>query len=83
MSSEVYDNNQDGDYKQGETSDDDDNLSLAVHKPVLPTSLIIYSDNEFDHLLDNRELDEDAKRIEYADLRKRETSRCHKGTLLK
>ncbi len=69
-SSEVDDNNRDGDYKQRDSSDDDDNLSLAAHKPVLSTSLFDYSDNEFDHLLDDEELDEDAKRIEYANLRK-------------
>jgi hypothetical protein len=39
-------------------------LSLAAHKPVLPTSLFDYSDDEFDHLLDDKELDEDVKRIE-------------------
>ncbi len=82
-SSEVDDDNRDGDYKQGDSSDDDDNLSLAAHKPVLPTNLFDYSDNEFNHLLDNKELDEDAKRIEYANLRKRETIECCKGTLLK
>jgi hypothetical protein len=49
-----------------ESSDDDDDLSLAAHKPVLPTSLFDYSVNEFDHLLDDKELNEDAKRIEYA-----------------
>ncbi len=82
-SSEVDDNDRDGDYKQVESSDDDDDLSLAAHKPVLPTSLFDYSDNEFDQLLDYKELDEDAKRIEYANSRKRETiGRC-KGTLLK
>jgi hypothetical protein len=78
-----YDDNRDGDYKQVESSDDDDNLSIAVGKPVLPTSLFDYSDDEFDHLLDNKELDEDAKRIEYADLRKRETIGRRKRTLLK
>jgi hypothetical protein len=58
-------------------------LSLAACKWVLPTSLINYSDDEFDHLLDDKELDEDAKRIEYADLRKTETIGRRKGTLLK
>jgi hypothetical protein len=82
-SSEVDDNNLDRDYKQMESSDDDDDLSLAAGKPVLPTSLFNYSDDEFDHLLDDKELDEDAKRIEYTDLRKRETIGHHKGTLLK
>ncbi len=58
-------------------------MSLAERKPILPTSLFDYSDNEFDHLLDDEELDEDVKRIEYADSRKRDTiGRC-KGTLLK
>jgi hypothetical protein len=33
--------------------------------------------------LDNKELDEDAKRIEYANLRKRDTIGRRKGTLLK
>jgi hypothetical protein len=81
--SEVDDDDRDGDYKQVESSDDDDDLSLAARKLVLPTSLFDYSDDEFDHLLDDKELDEDAKRIEYANLRKRETiGRC-KGTLLK
>ncbi len=81
--SEVDDDNRDGDYKQVESSDDDNDMSLAAGKTVLPTSLFDYSDDEFDHLLDDKELDEDAKRIEYADSRKRETiGRC-KGTLLK
>ncbi len=63
-SSEVDDDNRDGDYKQRDSSDDDNDLSLAACKLVLPTSLFNYSDNEFDHLLDDKELDEDAKRIE-------------------
>jgi hypothetical protein len=63
-SSEVDDDDRDGDYKQRDSSDDDNDLSLAVCKPVFPTSLFEYSDNNFDHLLDNKELDEDAKRIE-------------------
>jgi hypothetical protein len=66
-----------------ESSDDDNDLSLAAGKPVLPTSLFTYSDNEFDHLWDNKELDEDAKRIEYTNSRKRETIGRRKGTLLK
>ncbi len=49
-SSEVDDDDRDGDYKQKDSFDDDNNLSLAVRKPVLPTSLFDYSDNEFDHL---------------------------------
>jgi hypothetical protein len=57
-------------------------LSLAARKPVFPTSLFEYSDNDFDHLLDDKELDEDAKRIEYADSRKRDTYGRHKGALL-
>jgi hypothetical protein len=82
-SSEVDDDDWDGDYIQMESSDDDDNLRLAAGKPVLPTSLFYFSDNEFDHLLDDEEVDEDAKKIEYTDSRKRETiGRC-KGTLLK
>ena len=59
-SSEVDDDDRDGDYKQRDSSDDDDNLSLAARKPVFPTSLFDYSDNDADHLLDNKELDEDA-----------------------
>jgi hypothetical protein len=82
-SSEVDEDDQDGDYKQVESYDDDDDLSLAARKPVLPTSLFDYSDDEFDHLLDDKELDEDAKRIEYANSRKRETIGHRKGTLLK
>ncbi len=66
-----------------ESSDDDNDLSLAARKPVLPTSLFDYSDDEFDHLLDDKELDEDAKRIEYANSRKREIIGHRKGTLLK
>jgi hypothetical protein len=65
-SSEVDDDDRDVDYKQKDSSDDDDDLSLAAHKPVFPTSLFEYSGNDFDHLLEDEELDEDAKRIEYA-----------------
>ncbi len=82
-SSEADDDNRDGDYKQRDSSDDDDNLSLAACKPVFPTSLFEYSDNDFDHLLDNKELDEDAKTIEYANSRKRDTIGCRKGAPLK
>jgi hypothetical protein len=57
-------------------------LSLAARKPVFPTSLFEYSDDDFDHLLDDKELDEDAKRIEYADSRKRDTIGHCKGALL-
>ncbi len=82
-SSEFDDDNRDGDdYKQRDSSDDDDDLNLAVHKPGVPNSLFDYSDNEFDHLLDNKDLDEDVKRIEYANLRKRESLGRRKGTLL-
>ncbi len=49
----------------------------------VPNSLFDYSDDEFDHLLDDKDLDEDVKRIEYADLRKRESLGHWKGTLLK
>ncbi len=66
-----------------ESSHDDKDLSLASRKPVLPTSLFDYSDDEFDHLLDDEELDEDAKRIEYANSRNRETIGRRKETLLK
>ncbi len=55
------------------SSDDDNNLSLAAGKPVLPTSLFDYYNDEFDHLLHEKELDENAKKIEYANSRKRET----------
>ncbi len=72
-SSDVDENNRDGDYKQRDSSDDNDDLSLAVRKPVLPTSFFDYSDDEFDHLLEDEELGEDAKRIEYAGSRKRDT----------
>ena len=82
-SSEFDDDNRDGDYKQKDSSDDDDDLNLAVHKPGVPNSLFDYSDDEFDHLLDNTDLDEDVKRIEYADSRKRESLGRRKGTLLK
>jgi hypothetical protein len=54
-----------------------------MHKPGVPNSLFNYSDNEFDHLLDDKDLDEDVKRIEYADLRKRESLGHRKGTLFK
>ncbi len=81
-SSEFNDDNRDGDYKQRDSSDDDNNLSLAARKPGVPKSLLDYSDGDFDHVLDDKDLDEDAKRIEYADSRKRESiGRC-KGTLL-
>jgi hypothetical protein len=82
-SSEVDDNNRDGDYKQRDSYDDDNDLSLAACKLVLPTSLFNYSDDEFDHLLDDKELDEDAKRIEYADSRMKDTIGHRKETLLK
>jgi hypothetical protein len=81
--SEVDDDDRDEDYKQVESSEDDNNLSLAARKLVLPTSFFDYSDNEFDHLLDDKELDENAKRIEYANSRKRETIGRSKGTLLR
>jgi hypothetical protein len=81
-SSEVDDDDRDGDYKQRDSSDDEDDLSLAARKLVFSTSLFEYSDDDFDHLLDDEELDEDAKRIEYANSRKRDTiGRC-KGALL-
>jgi hypothetical protein len=79
---EFDDDDREGDYKQRDSSDDDDNLNLAVHKPGVPNNLFNYSDDEFDHLLDDKDLDEDVKRIEYADLRKRESLGCWKGTLL-
>jgi hypothetical protein len=82
-SSEFDDDDRDGDYKQRDSSGDDNNLNLAVRKPGVPNSLFNYSDNEFDHLLDNKDLDEDVKRIEYANLRKRESLEHRKGTLLK
>jgi hypothetical protein len=63
-SSEFDDDNRDGDYKQRDSSDDDDDLNLAVRKPGVPNSLFDYSDDELDHLLDNKDLDEDVKRIE-------------------
>jgi hypothetical protein len=72
-SSKFDDNNRDRDYKQRDSSDDDDDLNLAVRKPGVPNSLFDYSDDEFDHLLDDKDLDEDVKRIEYADSRKRES----------
>ncbi len=61
-SSEFDDNDRDGDYKQRDSSDNDNNLNLAVRKPGVPNSLFDYSDNEFDHLLDDKDLDEDVKR---------------------
>jgi hypothetical protein len=70
---EFDDDDRDRDYKQRDSSDDDDNLNLAVHKPGVPNSLFDYSDNEFDHFLDDKDLDEDVKRIEYANSRKRES----------
>jgi hypothetical protein len=63
-SSEFDDDNRDGDYKQRDSSDDEDDLNLAVHKPGVPNCLFDYSDNEFDHLLDDKDLDKDVKRIE-------------------
>ncbi len=82
-SSEFDEDNRDGNYKQRDSSDDGNDLSLAVRKPGVPKSSFDYSDNEFDHLLDNKDLDEDVKRIEYADSRKRESiGRC-KGTFLR
>jgi hypothetical protein len=69
-SSEVDDDDRDKDYKQRDSADDDDDLSLEARKPVFPASLFEYSDNDFDHLLDDKELDEDTKRIEYADSRR-------------
>jgi hypothetical protein len=71
-----------GGYKQRDSSDDDDDLNLAVRKPGVPNSLFNYSDNEFDHFLDDKDLDEDVKRIEYADSRKRESLGHRKGTPL-
>ncbi len=53
-----------------------------MHKPGVANSLFDYSDGDFDHLLDGKDLDEDSKRIEYADLRKRESLGRRKGTLL-
>jgi hypothetical protein len=82
-SSEFDDDNRDGDYKQRDSSVDDDDLNLAVRKPRVPNSLFDYSEDEFDHLLDDKDLDEDVKRIEYADSRKRESLGHRKGTLLK
>jgi hypothetical protein len=82
-SSEFDDDNRDGDYKQRDSSDDDDDLNLAVRKPGAPNSLFDYSDNEFDHLLDDNDLNEDVKRIEYADSRRRESLGRRKRTLLK
>jgi hypothetical protein len=61
------DDDRDGDYKQVECSDDDDDLNLTGFKPVVSTNLFDYSEDEFDHHFDEKELDEDAKRIEYAD----------------
>jgi hypothetical protein len=46
-----------------DSSDDDNNLNLAVRKPGVPKSLFDYSDDEFDYLLDDKDLDEDVKRI--------------------
>jgi hypothetical protein len=81
-SSELDDNDRDGDYKQRDSSDDDNDLNLAVCKREIPNSLFDYSDNDFDHLLDNKDLDEDVKRIEYANSRKRESLGRWKGTIL-
>ena len=41
-----------------------------------------YSDEEIDHLLDVKDLDEDVKRIECANSRKRESLGRWKGTIL-
>jgi hypothetical protein len=38
---EFDDGNRDGDYKQRDSSDDDDDFNLAVHKPRVPNSLLI------------------------------------------
>jgi hypothetical protein len=81
--SEFDDDDRDGDYKQRDSSDNDDDLNLAVRKPGVQNSLFDYSDNEFDYLLDNKDLDEDVKRIQYADSRKRESLGRWKGTLFK
>jgi hypothetical protein len=81
-SSEFDDNDTDGDYKQRDSSDDDDNLNIAVHKPGVQNSLFNYLDKEIDHLLDGKDLDEDVKRIECANSRKRESLGCRKGTIL-
>ncbi len=81
-SSEFDDNDRDGDYKQRDSSDDDNDLNLAVRKPGVPNCLFDYSDDEFDHLLDDKDLDEDVMRIKYADSRKRESLGHWKGTLL-
>jgi hypothetical protein len=58
-SSEFDDDDRDGDYKQRDSSDDDDDLNVAVRKPGVQNSLFDYSDEETDHLLDNKDLDED------------------------
>jgi hypothetical protein len=63
-SSEFDDDDRDGDYKQRDSSDDDDDLNVAVRKPGVRNSLFDYSDKETDHLLDDKDLDEDVKRIE-------------------
>ncbi len=49
-SSEFGEDDRDGDYKQRDSSHDDDGLNLAVHKPGVPNSLFNYSDDGFDHL---------------------------------
>jgi hypothetical protein len=81
-SSEFDDDDRDGDYKQRDSSDDDDDLNVAVHKPGVRNSLFDYSDKEIDHLLDDKDLDEDVKRIECTDSRKRESLGRRKGTIL-
>jgi hypothetical protein len=72
-SSEFDDDGRDGDYEQRNSSDDDDDLNVTVRKCGVQNSLLDYSDKEIDHLLDDKDLDEDVKRIECADLRKRES----------
>jgi hypothetical protein len=81
-SSEFDDDDKDRDYKQRDSSDDDDNLNVAVHKPGVRNSLLDYLDKEIDHLLDNKDLDEDVKRIKCADSRRRESLGHRKGTIL-
>jgi hypothetical protein len=71
--SEFDDDNRDGDYKQRDSSDDDNGLNVAVRKPGVRNSLFDYSDKEINHLLDNKDLDKDVKRIECTDSRKRES----------
>jgi hypothetical protein len=80
--SDFDDDNRNGDYKQRDSSDDDNNLNVVVCKPGVQNSLFDYSDKEIDHLLDDKDLDEDVKRIKCANLRKRESLGRWKGTLL-